>query len=313
MLLDLSHSESRRLLATGAPAWLTINPVEYHGPHLSLHNDRLLAVSLARDLHGRFGVEAWPMLLAADLEVGVEPCPGPGSRHTPYPVVRDLVLDACRAVVELGARRVVLMTFHGAPLHNLALEDGVRWLTARGIPALAPLHYLMHDLIFREDWTALETAVALVPDAAARPGLRAGLRTDFHAGFFETSMALHYAPDSVSPSYASLPPCPPVTPDRRAVAAARLARAAGRPLLGRELDFAAQGLAWGALRPFPGYTSSPAHASAAVGAAFAQAMLDEYAPRILDVLQGGAQPPAPPMSWLRRATLHGHMAPRWAK
>ena len=36
------------LLATGAPVFLCVNPVEYHGPHLSLHNDRLISEGVAR-------------------------------------------------------------------------------------------------------------------------------------------------------------------------------------------------------------------------------------------------------------------------
>jgi creatinine amidohydrolase len=110
-LFDQSHTEARRLVKTGATVFLTVNPVEFHGPHLSLHNDRIISLGLAKDLHARLEPKA-PLLLGADLEVGVDPCPGPGSRHTPYGVVRDLVVEACRALAELGVKRVVLMTFH---------------------------------------------------------------------------------------------------------------------------------------------------------------------------------------------------------
>jgi hypothetical protein len=47
-LFDVPHHDARRLARSGAPVYLTINPVEYHGPHLSLHNDRL-------SLGGRIG------------------------------------------------------------------------------------------------------------------------------------------------------------------------------------------------------------------------------------------------------------------
>ncbi|HEY4219853.1 MAG TPA: hypothetical protein VGO62_00890, partial [Myxococcota bacterium] len=59
---DLPHSEARRALSSGAPVFLLVNPVEFHGPHLPLHNDELIALGLARDLHERlFG--AHPFLL----------------------------------------------------------------------------------------------------------------------------------------------------------------------------------------------------------------------------------------------------------
>ena len=107
-LLDQSHREALRRVRSGATVYLSVNPVEFHGPHLSLHNDRLVSEGLIRDLHARLEPEQ-PLLVGADLEVGVDPCPGPGSRHTPFTVVRRLVLDACRGLAELGAA----FTAHG--------------------------------------------------------------------------------------------------------------------------------------------------------------------------------------------------------
>src|SRR6059036_3692253 len=105
-LFDVPHTEARKLVQSGAPVYLTCNPVEYHGPHLSLHNDKLVSRGLIEDLHGRLNPE-WPLLLASDLEIGIEPCWGLGTRHTRYQVARELILEACRALAELGARRVV--------------------------------------------------------------------------------------------------------------------------------------------------------------------------------------------------------------
>lgn len=138
--------------------FLTVNPVEYHGPHLSLHNDRLVSLGLIRDLHERLLVRhpEWPLLVAADLEVGVEPCSGPGSRHGRYAIA-----------VEPGPG--------GAAIDN-----------SRFAPAFAH-----------------------VADPDERAEMLRTLRHDFHAGFFETSVALHYAPESVSPEHRGLPPCPP--------------------------------------------------------------------------------------------------------
>src|SRR3989442_1056381 len=104
-LLCLPHSAARAALETGAPVFLCVNPVEYHGPHLSLRNDALVSIGLARALHARLAKHhpAWPFLAAEDLEVGVDPAPGPGSRHVPLGRVRALVREACRALAELGA------------------------------------------------------------------------------------------------------------------------------------------------------------------------------------------------------------------
>lgn len=313
-LLDLPHCEARRLVQTGAPVFLTVNPVEYHGPHLSLHNDRLVSRGLLRDLHARLAAAHpdWPLLFASDLEVGVEPCCGPGTRHSRYAVTRELVLESCRALAELGAQRVILMTFHGAPLHNLALEAGVQLLRARGVRAVSPFHLVLSTLVRLDtlDRSRFAPAVAHIPDAAARAELLAALQLDFHAGFFETSVALHYAPDSVSPVYKALPPCPPLpaVPQRRLLTlAARLARGLNRDTLAGELAFAATGLGWFALRPFPGYTGHPHLAGAAAGAHFARFMLDEMTPAVEAVLTGRADPPPPIMRWLGPLSLGGRL------
>ena len=77
-LLDLCPDDARAALATGAPVYLSINPVEYHGPHLSLHNDGLISAGLIGDLHGRLQKSHpdWPLLVAPDLEFAGRSEPG---------------------------------------------------------------------------------------------------------------------------------------------------------------------------------------------------------------------------------------------
>ena len=306
-LLDLPHQDARRLVRSGAPVYLTINPVEYHGPHLSLHNDRLISLGLVRDLHERLSAgHDWPLLLGADLEVGVEPCPGVGTRRTPYPIVRHLVLEACRALAELGAAKVVLMTFHGAPLHNLAIEAGVELLRLGGVRAVSPFNVVLRELLELEPSKYAE-ALLHVEDEAERAQMLAALPLDFHAGFFETSMALHYAPESVAPDYKSLPPCADVRPDGKLALAAKMAGAFGARRLARELTFAAAGVGWNALRPFPGYTGRPHRATPQAGAVFAREIVSRYVAVTEDVFAGRAESPPPIMRWIGRLSLGGRV------
>ncbi|HXU68957.1 MAG TPA: creatininase family protein [Polyangia bacterium] len=306
-LLDIPHQEARRRVKSGAPVYLTVNPVEYHGPHLSLHNDRLISIGLVREVHEALGkAHDWPLLVGADLEVGVEPCPGPGTRRTAYPIVRHLVLEACRALVELGATRVILMTFHGAPLHNLAIEAGVSLLRTAGVRAVAPFNGLLNEMLFLEP-AKFADAFAHVTDVAERTQMMGALANDFHAGFFETSMALHYAPESVAPDYMSLPPCPDVRPAGAMALAARMARALGRDRLSRELTFAAEGMGWNALRPFPGYTGRPHRATPQAGAVFAAEIVRRYVAGIEDVFAGRAESPPPIMRWVGTLSLGGRI------
>jgi creatinine amidohydrolase len=144
-LLDLPHSRARSLLSRGAPVYVPINPVEYHGPHLSLHNDALISRGIAGSIHEGLAQRGhdFPFLITSDLEIGVDPTPGPGSRWTSYGHAAALVSEACARLSELGAQRVVLVTFHGSPLHSLAVHEGVKVLARKGVRAHSPHNYLL--------------------------------------------------------------------------------------------------------------------------------------------------------------------------
>jgi creatinine amidohydrolase len=305
-VLDVSHTRARALLAGGASVFLPINPVEYHGPHLSLHNDALVSRGLSRAIHAELASAGhdWPLLVGSDLEIGVDPTPGPGSRLTSYRDACLLVERACHALADLGAKRVVLMTFHGSPLHSLALDAGVRALATRGVPSLSPLNLLLRAMldVRVEDYA---DAYATIEDAEERAAMMREGPFDLHAGFFETSITMHYAPESVDPLHARLPPCPEIVTDAKLAAAARAADRFGRTVLAQELRVAAFGLGWHALRPFPGYTSRPHRASAEAGAVIARHLVKGFAEATAKVLTEGAAPPAPIMRWIAPLTLGG--------
>ncbi|MCB9787630.1 MAG: creatininase family protein [Deltaproteobacteria bacterium] len=305
-ILDQPHRAAQTLLASGAPVFMGVNPVEYHGPHLSLHNDRLITEATADLLHGQWSRgRDWPYLVVDDLELGVDPTSGPGTRVTPFVEARRVIVRACNALAELGARRVVLGTFHGAPLHTAALDAGVVALSRRGVAAFAPMHLLLARLAGLDpaDYPEL---LASVPDASDRDWLRARFAWDFHAGFLETSLSLHLAPESVA-GHQDVPPCPEVLPAQPFAAAAAAADRLGRSQLARELRVAAWSAAWFALRPFPGYTSAPHLATAAAGEYLLGQVLPEVATTGLDVLEGRRPHPEAPMQWVTRATMGGRL------
>jgi creatinine amidohydrolase len=309
-LLDLAHHKARSLLATGVPVYLTVNPVEYHGPHLSLHNDKLVARGLCQRMHAELvrDHDGWPLVFADDLEVGHEACKGAGSRVIDAVTERQLVLEAAHSLADLGASRVVLMTFHGGPLHNLALDAAVRELAGRGVRAVAPLGLVLDALVHLDDPWKYADALAPVADVNARDRIARLLHEDFHAGFFETSMALALAPESVD-GWRDLPPCPEVKPDLAIAALATAAKLAGKREVARELSMGAMASGWGKLDPFPGYTSEPAYASVESGEAFVAHALRMMLPIVRGVLDDGDPAPRPPMGWLEAATLEGRFFP----
>jgi creatinine amidohydrolase len=313
-LHELSHARAREVCASGAPIYVLVNPLEYHGPHLSLRNDALCAAGFAREIHAAFrdAHPNWPLVLGAEIVGGVEPTRGAGSARVSYAALCRLLVDACAALCDLGARRVVLMTFHGHPLHNLALEAGVKACMKRGVRAFAPLSVLLREMLaFDPDdpklRAAFAPAFAHIEAPETREALYRGLGEDFHAGFFETSLALHFAPQSVDPSFTALPPCPTAKPDRVFRALSRAAAGMGKKNLAAELRYAALGRGWDALDPFPGYTSAPAYASREAGAVFAREITLHFAAAARAVLDEGAPGPEPIMRWLRAVTLGGRI------
>ena len=161
----------------------------------------------------------------------------------------------------------------------------------------------------RLDGARFADALSPIADADARAAMQRDLGDDFHAGFFETSLTLHYAPSSVAPLYRTLPPCPPLVPEPRVQALARAAAALGRAELADELSLIARALAWQALRPFPGYTGRPHLASAESGRVLADHIAHSYAALLEAVFAGEAPPPAPAMGWLVALTLGGRLQP----
>jgi creatinine amidohydrolase len=307
-LTSMPIGETRVLLATGAPVYLFANPVEYHGPHLSLENDGLVSRGLARDLHARLQETHpdWPFLVTADLGMGCAVVPGPGSRQTSFIHQRKQVLETCYALAAMGASRVILMTFHGDPLHLLALQAGVRALAARKIAALSPMNLLVRRIVgLQTGDPQMSEVLGAIQDPQNRRAMAEEMHTDVHAGFGETSLSLHYAPLSVSPCYRNLPPCPRWQPIPALTAMSRAARLAGAQTLADETAYVAQLLGWMGLRPFPGYTGRPSLANAEAGARLGRIIVDGMVKACQDVFEFGAAPPEPVMPWLTTVTLQG--------
>jgi creatinine amidohydrolase/Fe(II)-dependent formamide hydrolase-like protein len=189
-------------------------------------------------------------------------------------------------------------------LHSSAIEAGVRELRKHGILALAPFNLVAYELL-EAHASKFQDILAPITDPEERAHLEADFALDFHAGFGETSVTLHYAPESVSPDYTRLPPCPRLTPQPGMLALSKAARLVGKTRLADELGFAASGMGWYALRPFPGYTSRPHLANAKSGAALAKVMVDRFEHHAREVFAGRALSPEPVMQWMSLATLGG--------
>ena len=305
---DLPLGDVASALKSGAVAYVPVNPIEYHGPHLSLENDHLVSVGLAEDLHASIAKPGEPFVLARDLNVGVDPTFGPGTVATSYHDVKQAILDACAVLLEYGAKRVAFMTFHGSPNHAMALEAGVRYLRERGVRVISPLNELLRFLL-EPDRATLLPVYACVDDAEERQAMLDDASSDFHGGFVETSLAMYYAPKSVRGIVSTLPPCPPLVPSKGYKVLVSALRKAGFSKLANELLLVGKAIAWTELRPFPGYTGRPHRASPEAGALLAELIRKRYVALAHSVLYGTGLSPAPVLDWMPVATMGGRVAP----
>lgn len=293
-LIFRPHNQLAALARSGAPVHLFVNPVEYHGPHLSLGNDRILSERIALKLHERLlqKPDEFPFVSGGHIDMGCDPCPGPGSVSTTYSQLRSSLRQRVDALVDIGVQRVIFHTFHGSPFHQHALDWAVERLRRKGVRAVN-LFSATIDLIVNFDPALYAPLRDLLPSQADFERVLSILPSDHHAGFFETSVALYVAPETVAPDYRSVPPCPPLPASAALMGLARL-------LKSRELENTAYSMAWMLLKPFPGYTGIPALASPEAGRFYVEDLiLPRYVQRCRDVLWGDAPPPRAGFAWTR--------------
>ncbi|MBN8219405.1 MAG: creatininase family protein [Spirochaetes bacterium] len=279
-----------------SPLFIFVNPTEYHGPHLPLANDYLISRGLAERLFQRLKKAglAEQFIAAPLVNLGLDPTPGPGTITT-TPRQFDSHLDQiAEKLPGLGVKRAIVMTFHGAPRHNHALQRFIKKLGAVGIQALNPMNTILKRLLEYRPGDYAE-AIAPVKDASVREEISKNLGSDYHGGFFETSLTLALAPASVDPAHKHLPDCPAIEIPAWQRAAIQGMRSVGQPMAARELFFAAEALAWLKLDPFPGYTGKPRFANAKSGELFVARILDEYEAAVHAVFVDGMNPPEPVM------------------
>jgi len=291
------------------PIYVYLNPVEYHGPHLSLHNDFILARSFAALLHTqRFS--HIPFIQAPAIHFGHGPASGAGSVSTSYPDLQNILIAMVKGIWQLGYRNFIFMTFHGDPLHNLAIWKAVKFVISKGGQAMAPFNLVLHEFMdYQADNFKEILPLLSVPDSEKQKILE-NLYLDFHAGAFETSLVLSLSPDNVDENYKNLPAAGNFTPNFIFSALSKLAGSIGQKKLKNELNFAANGLGWSLGPEYRGYTGFPALASKELGDYFVyKKILPMYLQEVENVFERKQAPTGPIMSWVAPLSLGGRIAP----
>jgi creatinine amidohydrolase len=239
--------------------FVSISPVEQHGPHLPLGTDIFEAEGLARRVVARLAAERqdWRFVFHPPIPLGSGCFPYPGTISVEPGVVAALAEDIALSLAAAGFRWFVVSSHHGGPSHNLALDRATRRVHARtrGRAALLALAgRTIVELYFEGGLAALHDQMGDDDEA------RRALAVDVHAGAFETSAMLALEPDLVRP-FAHLEPV--------LVPLEKLTPATGRT--------AGKGL---------GYLGAPAIATRERGEAYLDFIVSRSLPHVRDFLDG---------------------------
>ena len=195
-------------------------------------------------------------LIAPDLEIGVEPSPGVGSRWTHLPVARAIVKEACRALAELGRtcglddvpRRAAACARH---------RVGVSLLRDHGVKALAPFNAILRELLGN---AGVDHAAAFrhIDDLAERKEMQDNLAPRLSRRILRDVRGPALRARFGRCKLHAIAAVPAGDAERELGAEPRVRRhSAGSAALARELDLISYAMGWHALNPFPGYTGRP--------------------------------------------------------
>lgn len=169
-------------------AVLPVGAVEWHGPHLPLGADLILAEGFAA------GLDTGSMRAVLFPAVPYAFCPGqtrpwPGTISIRPEIALGYMCDVLEGIVAAGFPRVLVVNGHDANMSTV--RSAMEWVSGRQLASLLLANWF--QLV-----TAAETA-EIFGDLPARG----------HGGAYETAAVLHFDPESVALSAApDLPPRP---------------------------------------------------------------------------------------------------------
>jgi creatinine amidohydrolase len=242
---------------------LPVGMLEVHGPHLPIGTDILGVIYEANAASKRLSAALtnWNIVMMPPIsygqgganELGGRPI-HPGTYGIRQSTLRSLVADLGGQVAQNGFKWIFVLNGHGAPTHNLAINDACDFVSET-------FHVTMLHVtgLLRAD-PSIQAAGQKVNSKYFSASQLSALGLDVHGGVGETSGTLAIRPDLVSPQYRKLP-----------------------SRVGRSLE---ELLEIAAAPGWEGYLSDPAKASAAHGRAVEAWWIAGFAELILRAVGG---------------------------
>ncbi len=202
-LEELSSPDVAELDRQKTAFFISVSPLEGHGPHLPLGVDffdaRFFSEKMAELLIAKR--PEFDAVLVPAVPLGTQVYRVPGSLRTENRALYKIVAGLGESLALWGFRYIFVLSGHGSPKHIVTLETAcIRTSRKYGIE--------MHDLFgalavrfLRGQFTELISARMPKPLSEQEREL---LKSDIHGGWWETSMMLLLHPDLVG-AYKDLP------------------------------------------------------------------------------------------------------------
>ena len=242
---------------------LPVGMVEEHGPHLPVGADTLGVTYETNGVSRRVirALPDWNVVIMPPINYGQSGANQlgnmlvhPGTYGIRQSTLRSLVADLGGQVAQNGFTWIFVMNGHGAPTHNIALNEACDFVSETFRVTMLHLTGL-----FRAD-AAIQASGERMTARHFSAAEISSFGMDVHAGLGETSGMLAVRPDLVRSNYKTLP------------------SRSGRSL--DELRDIASAPGW------QGYLSSPAKATAAYGRAVETWWIDGFTDLILRAVRG---------------------------
>ncbi len=174
LMEEMTVEDVRGALSRTRTVLVPLGVTEQHGYHLPLSTDVHNAYETARRVSARTGAVVAPPLWYSYSGGAL-----PGTINVAPQVMALMVSEIVQSLVQQGFRNVVLLLGHAGTENLQALKDLMGLFLAR--------HPELSDVV-----------VALAPVWEFSPTFtKAFEEHDYHAGYIETSLMLHWAPDLV--------------------------------------------------------------------------------------------------------------------
>lgn len=210
---ELTWDRLREEAHRGSLFILCVAPLEDHASHLPSGTDPIICEALAYRMAelipeqpgiGPAGGEIHAVMLPV-WHQGASALRSLGCLRFSKSTLMKALIEYGQELAELGVRRLLFLSSHGADSHMNALDRAAAWLQRNTrLRVSSPSNAMLHGFLTGDyDEPVQKRLGRSYTEAEA-----AGLKGDVHGAGWETSLMLHIQPELVDRAYRHLPPHP---------------------------------------------------------------------------------------------------------